>query len=296
MSLKSVLTLSTLRPYCVHRMCEQEVNVSVVSRGDSTLRGHFPSDLAALEAGMGGKLWTDDPLCLYAARSRSHISPRVTSPCATRFLLKCLRYGCTTFYVMLWLAAPALEEGDCSCCEASFTQVQARARDFSIRQRRVDSTFPCLQCPLLTAVSHDAWIVAPFFKAGGRITAGDVHFVEQSDGSDTALVPAGETEFARDAAFGYKSSNLVDWVKEKAAAEGLGLRAGGGRDLAAVTEHVTSVSLQDLREGGPAAVRKRLAEARGGCVVVNALEERDLQVSGYRSRRFFDIYVYMFTY
>lgn len=126
-----------------------------------------------------------------------------------------------------------------------------------------------------TPVRHDAWIVAPFFKAGGRITAGDVHFVEQNaaDGdTDPLLVPAGDTEFARDAAFGYRSSNLVDWIGEKSAG------AVGGLQKPAATERVTSVSLEDLREGGPAAVRKRLAEAKGGCVVVNAVEERDLQV------------------
>lgn len=35
----------------------QGVEVSMVSRGDSTLRGHFPSDLVSLEAGMdqGGR-------------------------------------------------------------------------------------------------------------------------------------------------------------------------------------------------------------------------------------------------
>lgn len=140
---------------------------------------------------------------------------------------------------------------------------------------------PLYACPLrknaspVTPVRHDAWIVAPFFKAGGRITAGDVHFVEQAGAngdSDPLLVPAGETEFARDAAFGYRSSNLVDWIGEKSAG------AGGEIHEAAATEKVTSVSLQDLREGGPAAVRKRLAEAKGGCVVVNAVEERDLQV------------------
>ena len=126
-----------------------------------------------------------------------------------------------------------------------------------------------------TPVRHDAWIVAPFFKAGGRITAGDIHFVEQAGGSgdsEAVLVPAGETEFARDAAFGYRSSNLVDWIGEKSAV------AGGEIEKPEATEHVTSVSLEDLRKGGPAAVRKRLAEAKGGCVVVNAVEERDLQV------------------
>lgn len=62
--------------------------------------------------------------------------------------------------------------------------------------------------------------------------------------------------------------------------------AEGGREnigiapsTAAMTDRVVSVSLSDLREGGPTAVRQRLNEARGGCVVVNAVEERDLQVS-----------------
>lgn len=97
-----------------------------------------------------------------------------------------------------------------------------------------------------------------------------------------ALVPAGETEFARDKAFGYRSSNLVDWIGEKAAAavaEGGPERGVTAAAAAAVTERVVSVSLSDLREGGPKAVRQRLVEAEGGCVVVNAVEERDLQVT-----------------
>lgn len=141
--------------------------------------------------------------------------------------------------------------------------------------------------------------MVPFFKAGGRITAGDVHFVEQSGkgplppataaaasatgapggDDDIALVPAGETEFARDKAFGYRSSNLVDWIGEKAAAAAAeGGQENGNTAAAVSTDRVVSVSLSDLREGGPMAVRRRLAEAKGGCVVVNAVEERDLQV------------------
>jgi uncharacterized protein YgbK (DUF1537 family) len=50
----------------------------------------------------------------------------------------------------------------------------------------------------------DAWIICPFFLQGGRYTIDDVHYVADSD----RLVPAGETEFAKDASFGYKSSNL----------------------------------------------------------------------------------------
>ena len=136
--------------------------------------------------------------------------------------------------------------------------------------------------------------MVPFFKAGGRITAGDVHFVEQPPpaaatpakpgagedvdvhvGADVALVPAGETEFARDKAFGYRSSNLVAWIREKAGAAAI---EDGQENPAGATERVVSVSLTDLREGGPKVVRQRLTEANGGCVVVNAVEERDLQV------------------
>lgn len=139
-------------------------------------------------------------------------------------------------------------------------------------------------------MTHDAWILAPFFQAGGRITAGDVHFVENpgtkgfaSPGQENVssiLTPAGETEFARDAAFGYKSSNLVDWLREKAAGFGASVsddNADGSRVEERV-KSVVSVSLEDLRKGGPAAVRARLREAQGGCVIVNSVDQRDLQV------------------
>ncbi|KAG6544866.1 hypothetical protein Mapa_013556 [Marchantia paleacea] len=50
----------------------------------------------------------------------------------------------------------------------------------------------------------DAWIICPFFLQGGRYTINDIHYVAD----ENMLVPAGKTEFAKDAVFGYKSSNL----------------------------------------------------------------------------------------
>jgi uncharacterized protein YgbK (DUF1537 family) len=52
-------------------------------------------------------------------------------------------------------------------------------------------------------------------------------------------MPVGETEFAQDPVFGFRSSNLVDWVREKGGAHGIAfpverLRATGGRGLAEV--------------------------------------------------------------
>ncbi|XP_052722736.1 uncharacterized protein LOC108345567 isoform X2 [Vigna angularis] len=108
----------------------------------------------------------------------------------------------------------------------------------------------------------DAWIICPFFLQGGRYTIADTHYVDDSD----ILVPAGDTEFAKDASFGYKSSNLRDWVEEKT----------NGRILAS---SVASVSIQLLRKGGPNAVCQHLCSLQKGTIcIVNAASERDMTV------------------
>lgn len=110
--------------------------------------------------------------------------------------------------------------------------------------------------------AFDAWLLIPFFQEGGRYTIDDTHYVLEGD----LLVPAGETEFARDAVFGYQASNLCQWVEEKT----------DGRIRAEV---VASVSLDDIRRGGPEQVARRLSELSHGRVcVVNAASRRDMQV------------------
>ncbi len=107
----------------------------------------------------------------------------------------------------------------------------------------------------------DATILIPYFEAGGRFTIGDVHYVAEGD----VLVPAAETPFARDAAFGYRSSNLRDYVEEKTA----------GRVKAA---EVASITLDDLRRGGPTTVTKKLRSLPANAVcIVNAAAPRDLE-------------------
>lgn len=108
----------------------------------------------------------------------------------------------------------------------------------------------------------DATLIIPFFLEGGRFTIDDVHYVAEGE----MLTPAAETPFARDAAFGYQESNLRRWVEEKS----------GGRVPAAA---VASVSLDDIRRGGPAQVTERLMALRDAAVcVVNAVSMRDVQV------------------
>ncbi|KAL2824099.1 hypothetical protein BDW59DRAFT_147829 [Aspergillus cavernicola] len=108
----------------------------------------------------------------------------------------------------------------------------------------------------------DAVILAPFFFQGGRFTIDDVHYVAEGD----SLVPAGQTQFAKDATFGYRSSNLRDYVIEKAP----------GRFT---PQQIHSVSLDDIRCGGAERVCERLLGfPGGGVVIVNAAAEEDMSV------------------
>ncbi len=60
-------------------------------------------------------------------------------------------------------------------------------------------------------LSEAVWILIPAFIEGGRFTIDDVHYiVEQGE-----LVPVSDTPFAKDNVFGYRHSNLKDWVEEK---------------------------------------------------------------------------------
>ena len=140
-------------------------------------------------------------------------------------------------------------------------------RDFVVVSRS-DSTlrghFPGEVKALAGALKQnfDAWLIIPFFLEGGRYTINDIHYVAEGD----RLVPAGQTEFARDAVFGYRASNLRQWVEEKM----------GGQVKA---EAVASISIEDVRVGGPNGVAERLGSlARGSMCVVNAASMRDLQV------------------
>ena len=109
--------------------------------------------------------------------------------------------------------------------------------------------------------AFDAVLLIPAFLEAGRVTAADVHWARTAAG----LVPVGETEFARDSAFGYAASDLREFLAEK---------SGG----AVRPQDVASISLGDIRTGGPSRVRDLLAGLAGGTwVVVNATEYADLE-------------------
>jgi len=114
----------------------------------------------------------------------------------------------------------------------------------------------------VTGAGFDGVLLIPSYFEAGRFTAGDIHWANVSG----KLTPAGDTEFAQDATFGYTSSNLRDFIAEKS----------GGTITA---DEVHSITLDDIRVGGPSRVAEILDGVTGGAfVVVNATDYADLEI------------------
>jgi uncharacterized protein YgbK (DUF1537 family) len=143
------------------------------------------------------------------------------------------------------------------------TRIQLISRSDSTLRGHVMAEVAALQAVRrdLVGRGYDGVLLVPAFLEAGRMTAADIHWARTPAG----LVPVGETEFAQDSAFGYGASDLRVFVAEK---------SGG----AIQPDEVRSISLADIRLGGPARVREVLASAAGGAwVVVNATEYSDLE-------------------
>lgn len=98
-------------------------------------------------------------------------------------------------------------------------------------------------------------LFVPAFPQGGRTTVGSVHRVV-IDGVDT---PVGETEFARDPVFGFRSSDLVSFVREK----------GDRRGIPVPLDRVRS-------SGGAAVATALLAAGPGEFVLPDAVTDHDI--------------------
>lgn len=113
-----------------------------------------------------------------------------------------------------------------------------------------------------TGKKIDGEILCPFFKEGGRYTIEDVHYVKYGD----MLVPAAETEFAKDKTFGYTVSNLKEYVEEK---------TGGTFKK----EAVTAISLTDIRNLAYDKIEEQLmAVSDFNKIIVNAIDYVDVKI------------------
>lgn len=67
----------------------------------------------------------------------------------------------------------------------------------------------------VTGDATDGVIIVPAFPDAGRVTIGGVHYLRGTGEAAGQLIPVGETEFARDATFGFRRSKLAEYVEEK---------------------------------------------------------------------------------
>ena len=61
----------------------------------------------------------------------------------------------------------------------------------------------------------DGVVLVPAFPDAGRLTIGGVHYMRGTGEAKGTLVPVSETEFAKDASFGFSTSVMADYVAEK---------------------------------------------------------------------------------
>ena len=113
-----------------------------------------------------------------------------------------------------------------------------------------------------TGAHVDGEILCPFFKEGGRYTIENIHYVKYGD----ELVPACETEFAKDKTFGYTALTMPEYIEEKTAG-------------AYKAEDVTCISLEDIHNCDYDRIEEQLLAVTGfGKVIVNAVGYADIKV------------------
>lgn len=114
----------------------------------------------------------------------------------------------------------------------------------------------------LSTTKFDGEVIIPFFQEGGRFTINNIHYVQY----DEELVPAGETEFAKDRTFGYSASNLAEWAEEKS----------NGRYKA---NDATFISIEDIRSLNIDAIVDQLMAVKNfNKIVVNTVDYLDVKV------------------
>lgn len=178
------------------------------------------------------------------------------------------------FFVLTNSRGFTVEQTTCAHKEIA-ENVDAVAREFGKEYliiSRGDSTlrghYPLeteLLCQMAKQVSGrvtDGEILCPYFREGGRFTMNNVHYVKYGN----ELIPCGQTEFAADETFGYRSSDLREYIEEKT--------KGAYR-----AEDVTCISLESLRTADYDAIEKQLMAAHDfSKIIVNAVDDCDVKV------------------
>ncbi|MFJ1750347.1 four-carbon acid sugar kinase family protein [Streptomyces sp. NPDC088116] len=148
----------------------------------------------------------------------------------------------------------------------ALTEASAAEGTGFVLASRGDSTlrghFPLETDVLAQEVAVDGVVLVPAYIEAGRLTAGSVHWMRTAEG----MLPVAESEFAKDATFGYANSGLPEWIEEKT----------DGRIPAG---EVLRITLEDIRLRGAEHVAGLLTSLSDGRpAVVDALCDDDLRV------------------
>ncbi|MFJ5224604.1 four-carbon acid sugar kinase family protein [Streptomyces sp. NPDC088400] len=179
-----------------------------------------------------------------------------------------LRQDSTAFFVLTNTRSLAPEAAAARNREVvrALTEASAAEGTGFVLASRGDSTlrghFPLETDVLAEEVPVDGVVLVPAYIEAGRLTAGSVHWMRTADG----MLPVAESEFAKDATFGYANSGLPEWIEEKT----------GGRIPAG---DVLRITLEDIRLRGAEHVAGLLTSLSDGRpAVVDALCDDDLRV------------------
>ncbi|QCB95833.1 hypothetical protein E5206_01900 [Arthrobacter sp. PAMC25564] len=121
--------------------------------------------------------------------------------------------------------------------------------------------------------TSDGVVIVPAFPDAGRVTIGGVHYMRGTGDDAGHLTPVAETEFARDASFGFANSEMAKYVEEKSK----------GRFPA---DSVIVLDLNIIRaagpDGDPAVSAKAIADALDAAtdstpIVADIVTENDLR-------------------
>ena len=236
-----------------------------------------PVDIAAVDAALAAEIAADDTKFIVLDDDPTGVQTVHDISVYTDWSVESIRSGLMeenkVFYVLTNSRGLTADESAAAHRDMA-ANIVAAARETGKRyliMSRSDSTlrghYPLEPRLLKEGMEADGFtvdgeILCPFFKEGGRFTIGNTHYVKYGD----ELVPAAQTEFAKDKTFGYSHSDIPSYIEEK---------TGG----AYKADSVTCISLEELRSCDYDAITEKLMAVTGfNKVCVNAIDYCDIKI------------------
>ncbi len=123
----------------------------------------------------------------------------------------------------------------------------------------------------------DGVVLVPAFPDAGRLTIGGVHYMRGTGDDAGKLTPVAETEFAKDASFGFANSDMTKYVEEKSQG-----RFAADSVIVLDLNTIRAGASSDGTDGDPQVTAKAIADAiepatNSTPIVVDIVTENDLR-------------------